>query len=87
MGAARWAEGRAKLLGLPLDIIEADQELAEVAGEIKAFHKMSLADCFAAALAEMKKAAIYTGGPEFKAIEVDEELVMGILVLCLTLRY
>jgi len=35
----------------------------------------------------MKKAAIYTGGPEFKAIEVDEELVMGILVLCPRLSY
>jgi hypothetical protein len=43
---------------------------------------MPLADCFAAALAGMKKAAIYTGGPEFKAIEADEELVMGIGALC-----
>ena len=73
--AARWAEVRAKLLGLPLDIIEADQELAEVAGEIKAFHKMSLADCFAAALAGMKKATLYTEDPGFKAIEAEQKIV------------
>ncbi len=75
VGAARWVEVRAKLLGLPLDIIGADRELAEVAGEIKAFHKMSLADCFAAALARLKKAEIYTGDPEFKAVESEQKIV------------
>jgi len=75
VGAVRWAEVRARLLGLPIDIIEADQELAETAGEIKAFHKMSLADCFAAALARLKKAEIYTGDPEFKAIEAEQKIV------------
>jgi predicted nucleic acid-binding protein len=75
VGAVRWAEVRARLLGLPIAIIEADQELAETAGEIKAFHKMSLADCFAAALARLKKAEIYTGDPEFKAIEAEQKIV------------
>ena len=75
VGADRWAEVRAKLLALPIEIIDADQELAETAGEIKAFHKMSLADCFAAALARMKEAAIYTGDPEFKAVESEQKIV------------
>ena len=75
VGAARWGEVKTKLLGLPLEIIDADQELAEMAGEIKAFHKMSLADCFAAALGRLKKAAIYTGDPEFKAIEAEQKIV------------
>ena len=75
VGAARWAEVRARLLGLPINIMEADQELAETAGEIKAFHKMSLAGCFAAALARLKKAEIYTGDPEFKAIEAEQKIV------------
>jgi predicted nucleic acid-binding protein len=75
VGAVRWTEVRAKLLGLPLEIISADQELAEAAGEIKAFHKMSLADCFAAALARMKKAAIYTSDPEFKSVETEQKIV------------
>ena len=75
VGAAKWTEVRAKLLGLPIDIVTADQRLAEAAGEIKAFHKMSLADCFAAALARLMKAEIYTGDPEFKAIEAEQKIV------------
>jgi predicted nucleic acid-binding protein len=75
VGADRWAEVRSKLLGLPIDIIEVGQELAELAGEIKVAHKMSLADCFAAALARVRKAEIYTGDPEFKAVEADQEII------------
>jgi predicted nucleic acid-binding protein len=71
-GARRWAEIREKLLGLPIEIVDADQELAEAAGEIKATRKMSLADCFAAALASDRKADLYTGDPEFQ--EVAKEL-------------
>ena len=74
-GTDRWVEVRAKLLGLPIRIIDADQKLAEVAGEIKAFHKMSLADCFAAALAGQNKAELYTGDPEFKAVEGEQKIV------------
>ena len=68
-GIAQWLEVRTKLLGLPIEIIPVDQELAEMAGEIKAHKKMSLADCFAAALAKQNKADIYTGDPEFRAVE------------------
>lgn len=74
-GADKWDQVRARLLGLPLDIIDADQELAEAAGEIMAFHKMSLADCFAAALARLKKADVYTGDPEFKEVEGEQKIV------------
>jgi uncharacterized protein len=75
VGATKWREVRAKLLGVPIDIIDADQNLAEQAGEIKATHKMSLADCFAAALAKQKKAEIYTGDPEFKEVEAEMKVV------------
>jgi predicted nucleic acid-binding protein len=74
-GSDKWDEIGAKLLGLPLDIIDADQGLAEAAGEIKAFHGMSLADCFAAALARSKKADVYTGDPEFKTVEGEQKIV------------
>ena len=56
-------------LGLPLEIVPAGQELAEPAGELKVAKKMSLADCFAAALAKREKAELYTGDPEFKTVE------------------
>jgi predicted nucleic acid-binding protein len=74
-GIARWVEVRAKLLGLPVEIIDADQVLAEAAGEIKASRKMSLADCFAAALAKQRKAELYTGDPEFRAVETDLKII------------
>jgi hypothetical protein len=32
---------------------------------------MSLADCFAAPLAKQEKADLYTGDPEFRAVEKD----------------
>jgi predicted nucleic acid-binding protein len=70
-----WTEVRAKLLGLPIKIINADEELAEEAGKIKAEHRMSLADGFAAALAKQRKAHIYTGAPEFKCLETALKIV------------
>ncbi len=75
VGAARWDEARHRLLGLPLEIVPADRQLAELAGEIKRSGKMSLADCFAAALAKQKKADIYTGDAEFRAIESEVRVV------------
>lgn len=75
VGAGKWEDVRQKLLNLPFEIVPADQALAELAGEIKASYKMSLADCFAAALAKMKKLEIYTGDPEFKEVESDIKIV------------
>ena len=75
VGAGHWREVRHKLLSLPLEVVPADQSLAELAGEIKAIRKMSLADCFAAALAQEKKADIYTGDPEFRSVEREIKVV------------
>lgn len=75
LGLKRWQETRTRLLGLPIEIVAADQRLAEEAGELKATRKMSLADCFCAALAREKTADLYTGDPEFKAVEKEIEIV------------
>ncbi len=75
VGITRWQEVRARLLGLPLEIVPVDQELAELAGEIRATNKMSLADCFAAALAKQRKIDIYTGDPEFRAVESEIRII------------
>jgi len=75
VGAARWQEARHKLLGLPLEVVPADQAVAELAGEFKTTKKMSLADCFAAALAKQKKAELYTGDAGFRGVENDVKLV------------
>ncbi|MBI4668352.1 MAG: type II toxin-antitoxin system VapC family toxin [Elusimicrobia bacterium] len=52
-----------------LRVIDADQELTWQAAAFKAAHKMSYADCFAAALAKLKKAELVTGDKEFHEVE------------------
>ena len=74
-GEQRWEEARERLLGLPLEVVPADRFLAELAGAIKAERKMSLADCFAAALAKHRDADLYTGDPEFKQVEKQIRIV------------
>jgi predicted nucleic acid-binding protein len=69
------AGSTSEAIGLPIDIVPADQELSELAGELKVTKKMSLADCFAAALAKREKAEVYTGDPKFKAREREIKVV------------
>lgn len=68
------AEQNARAIAtLPIDIIGLDDDLvlARQAAIYKATHKMSYADCFAAALARTKNAELLTGDPEFKALEKE----------------
>jgi len=51
--------------------VEANKELTLQAAEFKAFHKMSYADAFAAALSKIRKAILVTGDKEFKSIEKE----------------
>lgn len=69
VGKEQWNRARPQLLSLPLEVVSADQELAEIAGEIKSKNRMSLGDSFAAALAKQREATLYTGDPEFRAVE------------------
>ena len=54
---------------LPVEVIPADLELTRLAAEFKANNKMSYADCFAAAMAKLRKAELVTGDKEFKQVE------------------
>lgn len=54
---------------LPIEIVPIDREITKIAAEFKSSRKMSYADCFAAALAKVKKAAVVTGDREFKEVE------------------
>ncbi len=74
-GTDAWNRARVSLLALPIEVRPADRTLAELAGEVKAAKKMSLADCFAAALAKELKAELYTGDPEFHEVEKDVKIV------------
>jgi ribonuclease VapC len=60
-----------QLRQLGINFVDADWELAHEAAGFKSKHKMSFADCFAAALAKQKKAQLITGDHEFKQIEGD----------------
>ena len=61
------------IAALPIEIVAVgdDLVLARQAAIFKATHKMSYADCFAAALAKEKKAELVTGDPEFKEVEKE----------------
>lgn len=60
---------RETMAKFPITIIEANKELTLQAATIKAKCKMSYADCFAAAVAKMRKAVLVTGDKDFKQVE------------------
>lgn len=53
----------------PLQFVDVSFALVMEAAQIKARHRLSYADCFAAALARRLDAALVTGDPEFEQIE------------------
>jgi len=59
---------------LPIDIIDVDMQFAKEAARFKATHKISYADCFAAALAKLRKGEIITGDKEFKTVENEVKI-------------
>ncbi len=54
-----------------VEFVDADWPLSRTAGTFKAKHRMSYADCFAAALAKTRKAELVTGDKEFKQVEAE----------------
>lgn len=60
-----------ELRQLGIEFQDVDMELARLAGGFKAKHRMSYADCFAAALAKEHKAELVTGDKEFKQVEAE----------------
>ena len=68
------AEQKAQeIAALPIEIVGVSDDLAltRQAAIYKATHRMSYADCFAAALCKQNHAELITGDPEFKAVEKD----------------
>jgi len=64
-----------ELRQLGIEFQDVDMKLARLAGGFKAKHRMSYADCFAAALAKEHKAELVTGDKEFKQIEGEIRIV------------
>jgi ribonuclease VapC len=59
----------------PIKLVEAGLEHTQMAATLKATHKISYADAFAATLAKLKNAELVTGDPEFKQLENDIHLI------------
>jgi len=60
---------------LPVDVVDVDAGLAREAARFKATRKMSFADCFAAALARIRRGKVVTGDREFKAVESEVSIL------------
>jgi ribonuclease VapC len=73
--AQAWRAAAAILPALPVEFHEATRELADLAADLKARHPISLADAFAAALAQERNAELITGDPEFKAVEGEVKIL------------
>jgi predicted nucleic acid-binding protein len=68
-GDAAWTAIANELRAAPIEFHPADRQLADMAADFKARHRMSLADAFAAALARLRKTELVTSDPEFKPLE------------------
>ena len=53
---------------LPIQVFDVDIELANLAASLKAEHNLPYADCFAAALAQARKATLVTSDSDFKRV-------------------
>jgi uncharacterized protein with PIN domain len=70
------AEAVAHLIStLPIQIIPVDLELTKQAAEFKAGKKMSYGDCFAVALAKLRKAELVTGDADFSQVEGEVKIL------------
>lgn len=58
-----------QLRQLGIEFVDVGWELSRQAGAYKSKYRMSLADCYAAALAKRTEATLLTGDPEFKQVE------------------
>jgi PIN domain nuclease of toxin-antitoxin system len=60
-----------EIKGMGIEIIDIDWTLTRQAAAFKCNGNISYADCFAAALAKLKKADLITGDKEFKSLEAE----------------
>jgi predicted nucleic acid-binding protein len=65
----------AELQQLGIRLVEVDWDVTRAAASFKSKHRMSYADCFAAALAQRSKAELVTGDPDFKQMEGELRIV------------
>ena len=58
-----------EIQGMAIEVMDADWQLTRQAAIFKVNGRISYADCYAAALAEVRRAELVTGDKEFKLLE------------------
>ena len=71
-GLARVHEMLATIRSLPITVLPAEEKVVLTAAHIKANHRLSYADAFAAATAQLWRGKLLTGDPELKALDGSE---------------
>lgn len=64
----------AEISQLPIEVVNADSELTKTAAELHARHKLPYADCFAAALAKIRKGSLVTSDQDFAKVKSEIEI-------------
>ena len=70
-GLPKAQETLARIDELPIEIVNVDRPLTLAAAHLKMDCPIAYADCFAAALSQLKNATLVTGDPEFNKIKPD----------------
>jgi ribonuclease VapC len=70
-GLPKAQETLARIDELPIEIVNVDRPLTLAAAHLKTDCPIAYADCFAAALSQIKDATLVTGDPEFSKIKPD----------------
>jgi predicted nucleic acid-binding protein len=68
-GLTRAQEVLAAVQQLPIQLFPADQDAVLAAAHINAHHRLSFADAFASAAAQVLQATLLTGNPELHTVE------------------
>lgn len=64
-----------RIQSMPIEIVDANWELTRLAAQFKTSGNISYADCYTAALAELRKGQVVTGDREFRALETVIKII------------
>ena len=65
----------AEIAQLPIEVVSADFEITKLAATFRANLKLPYADCFAAALASVRRAIVVTADADFKTVANDVQVL------------
>jgi len=63
-----------ELAQLPIEVVDVDMPTTKLAASLKAQHNLPYMDCFAAALAELRKASVVTADEDFRCLKLTKAI-------------